>query len=69
MKTKLFLSVLAFALSFTVQAQFPNFIKIDTGAITQLWRGHVSITCFDMDYDGDLTIGGEEGLHISGFIY
>jgi hypothetical protein len=56
MKTKLFFSILVLTLSLTVNAQFPNFIKIDTGAITQLWGGHVSSACFDMDNDGDLDL-------------
>jgi len=41
------------ALSIVTQAQLPNFTKVDTGAITQLYGGHVSSTCFDMDNDGD----------------
>ncbi len=56
MKTKLFLSILVLTLSFTVNAQFPNFIKVDTGAITELWGGHGSSACFDMDNDGDLDL-------------
>ena len=60
MKNKIYktsiLTLCLIALSFAAQAQFPNFIKVDTGAITQLWGGHVSSTCFDMDNDGDLDI-------------
>ena len=45
-------------MSFAVQAQlqFPDFTKVDTGAITQLWGGHGTSTCFDMDNDGDLDL-------------
>ncbi len=50
------LALCVFALSFAAHAQFPNFTKVDTGAITQLWGGHGSSTCFDMDNDGDLDI-------------
>jgi len=62
MKNKIYktsiLTLYLIALSFAAQAQFPNFTKVDTGAITQLWGGHVSSTCFDMDNDGDLDIFG-----------
>gem|GEM_PF-688252 len=50
------LTLCLFAMSFAAQAQFPNFTKVDTGAITQLWGGHISSTCFDMDNDGDLDL-------------
>ncbi len=60
MKNKIYktsiLTLCLIALSFAVQAQFPNFTKVDTGAITQLYGGHISGTCFDMDNDGDLDI-------------
>jgi len=42
--------------TFHSSAQFPNFTKVDTGAISQLWGGHGSSTCFDMDNDGDLDL-------------
>jgi len=47
------LSLVLPAWFFETQAQLPEFKKVDTGAITQLWGGHVSSTCFDMDNDGD----------------
>jgi len=53
---KLILIILTIHCSlFTIHSftQLPNFIKVDTGAITQFWGGHVSSTCFDMDNDGD----------------
>ena len=66
MKTKFFLFILALALSYTASAQFPNFIKVDTGAVTHLWGGHVSSTCFDMDNDGDLEIASSnKGVYTS----
>nr|NQU90859.1 VCBS repeat-containing protein [Bacteroidota bacterium] len=40
-------------LTTAAQAQLPNFTKVDTGAISQLYGGHISSTCFDMDNDGD----------------
>ncbi len=56
---KLILIILAIHCSlFTIHsfAQLPNFIKVDTGAITQISGGHISSTCFDMDNDGDLDL-------------
>ncbi len=60
MKTKIYIALILvqciLALLFETQAQLPNFTKVDTGAITQLWGGHGSSTCFDMDNDGDLDL-------------
>jgi len=47
-------------------AQLPNFTKVDTGAISQLWGGHVISTCFDMDNDGDLDIASSNnGVYVT----
>jgi len=49
-----------------LNAQLPNFTKVDTGAMTELWGGHVSSTCFDMDNDGDLDIAcNNSGVYAS----
>jgi hypothetical protein len=60
MKNKIYkfsiLAIYFFATATVTQAQLPNFTKVDTGAITQLWGGHGSSTCFDMDNDGDLDL-------------
>ncbi|MDB4303896.1 CRTAC1 family protein, partial [Desulfosarcina sp.] len=56
---KLILTILTIHASlFTIHsfAQLPNFTKVDTGAICQLWGGHGISTCFDMDNDGDLDL-------------
>ncbi len=57
MKNKIYktfiLTLCMFATVAVAQAQFPNFTKVDTGVITQLWGGHGASTCFDMDNDGD----------------
>lgn len=53
-------------ISFTANAQLPNFTKVDTGAITIIPDGHVSSACFDMDNDGDLDLlVSNVGVYIS----
>ncbi len=60
MKTKIFktltLVFLTLAFSFTTQAQFPNFTRVDTGSIyvSQGSLAHASGVLFDIDNDGDL---------------
>lgn len=73
MKIKILLSILAlciFAATTVTQAQFPNFTKVDTGAVTQLSGGHVTSTCYDMDNDGDLDIASSNnGVYVDGGIF
>ena len=74
MKNKIYktsiLKLCIIALSFAGQAQLPNFIKVDSGAISQLWGGHVTSTCFDMDNDGDLDVASSNnGVYVSGRIF
>jgi len=74
MKNKIYqtltLAICTIAFSIAVKAQLPNFIKVDTGAISQLWGGHVSSTCFDMDNDGDLDIAsGNKGFNVSNRVF
>ncbi len=54
--TSIFILVSTLALPFCAIAQLPNFIKVDTGAITITPGGHASSACFDMDNDGDLDL-------------
>lgn len=70
MKTKIFktlaLVICTIYFSITTNAQLPNFTKIDTGSISQLWGGHVASTCFDIDNDGDLDIFSDNtGVYIN----
>ncbi|MCK5078587.1 MAG: hypothetical protein KAR09_01510 [Bacteroidales bacterium] len=55
-----------FVLSIATQAQFPDFTRVDTGAITVIQGGHISGACFDMDNDGDQDILiSNNGVYIS----
>jgi hypothetical protein len=45
--------IFLFTIVASVNAQLPNFTKIDTGAITISPGGHLYSACFDMDNDGD----------------
>jgi len=60
MKTKIFKTLtLAFcvvAFSITTNAQFPEFTRIDTGAIHASSGHHISSGWFDMDNDGDMDV-------------
>ena len=51
-----FLTICILTAAIAVQAQLPNFIKVDTGAVSQLWGCHASSSCFDIDNDADLDI-------------
>jgi hypothetical protein len=61
-----FLTICILVVAIAAQAQLQNFIKVDTGAMTLLWGGHASSTCFDMDNDGDLDIAsGNKAVYAS----
>ena len=64
------LAICIIAAATGTQAQFPNFTKVDTGAISQLIGGHGISTCFDMDNDGDLDIASSNnGVYANNRIF
>lgn len=66
----LILAICIIAAATGTQAQFPNFTKVDTGAVSQLSGGHVASTCFDIDNDGDLDIASSNnGVYATSRIF
>ena len=60
MKTKiyktLFLAQCLFAMSILAQAQFPDFTRVETGAVYNSTGAHYARGWFDMDQDGDMDL-------------